>query len=105
MEGYLVKFFTQKNREHNGVPLARWIVEEAQKLGVRGATLFSGQEGFGHDGCYHTESFFDFQDPPVQVDLALSFEECDKLMARLEANNLRVFYTKSKIQFGYTSER
>lgn len=36
MEGYLVTFFTQQNREYEGVSLARWIVDEARKLGAAG---------------------------------------------------------------------
>ena len=70
MEGYLVTFFTQHNREHGGMPVATWIIEEAKKLGVRGATLFSGKEGFGHDGRFHSDNYFDLEDPPVQVAMA-----------------------------------
>ena len=103
-EGYLVTFFTQQNRKHQEIPIASWIIEEAKKLGVRGATLFSGREGFGHDGRFHSESLFDFEDPPVQVALALTPDECDRLMARLKNNGLRVFFTKSKTTFGFTSE-
>lgn len=105
MEGYLVTFFTQQNREHEGTPVANWIVEEAKKLGVRGATLFSGKEGFGHDGRFHSDNYFDLEDPPVQVAMALTCHECDRLLARLRETGLRVFYTKSKIEFGFTSER
>jgi PII-like signaling protein len=104
MEGYFVTFFTQQNRKHDGIPLANWIIEEAKKQGVGGATLFSGKEGFGHDGRFHSKNYFDLQDPPLQVAMALTFDEYDRLMARFSTNNLRVFFTKSKIEFGFTSE-
>jgi uncharacterized protein len=104
MKGYLVTFFTQQNREHEGIPLATWIIEKAQKLGVGGATLFSGKEGFGHDGRFHSENLFDLEDTPLQVAIALSVEECDRLLECINKNNLRVFYTKSEIEFGFTSE-
>ncbi|WP_027721593.1 DUF190 domain-containing protein [Maridesulfovibrio zosterae] len=104
MEGYLVTFFTQQNREHEGVSVANWLIDKAQKLGVSGATLFSGKEGFGHDGRFHSDGYFDLQDPPLQVAMALSVEECDRLMSCLEKKKLRVFYTKSKVEFGFTSE-
>lgn len=103
-EGYLVKFFTQQNREYNGASIAGWLVDEAKKIGIRGATLFSGKEGFGHDGRYHGDTIFGFEDPPVQVDMALTFEEYDKLMLCIKESGLRIFFTKSKIEFGYTSE-
>lgn len=105
MQGYLVTFFTQQNRMYKDVQLARWIVEEARKLGVRGATLLSGKEGFGHDGRFHSESYFDLEDLPLQVVVALTPEEYETLMRRIEEHQLRVFYTKSEIEFGYTTER
>ncbi|WDP90108.1 MAG: DUF190 domain-containing protein [Desulfobacter sp.] len=104
MEGYLVTFFTQQNREHQGVPLARWIVAEAKKLGVRGATLMSAKEGFGHDGRSHSGNYFDHEDPPLLVIMALTPEESSRLLSCLKKNKVRVFYTLSKIEFGFTSE-
>ena len=104
MEGYLVTFFTQQNREHAGMPLANWIVEEAKQLGVRGATLFTGSEGFGHDGRFHSGGYFDLEDQPLQVVLALTSHECDQLFARIRENNLRIFHTKCRAEFGYTCE-
>jgi PII-like signaling protein len=101
MEGYLVTFFTQENREHNNISLASWLIDEAKKLGARGATLFSGQEGFGHDGHFRSGSFFDLEDRPQQVVLALTFDECERLFQCIEENELRIFYTKVRAEFGY----
>jgi len=105
VEGYLVTFFTQRSRKVDGVSIARLIVEEAKELGVRGATLFSGKEGFGHDGRFHSENYFDLEDAPMQVAMAVTEQECEHLMERIEKKQLRVFYTKSRIEFGFTSER
>ncbi|GAU09865.1 DUF190 domain-containing protein [Desulfoplanes formicivorans] len=104
MEGYLVTFFTQQNRTHDDMPLGDWIVREAKQLGVRGATMTSGRTGFGHDGRFHSESYFDLEDTPLQVTMALTFDECDKLMARLRESQVRIFFTRSRIQFGFTCE-
>lgn len=104
MEGYLVTFFTQQNRQYQNVSLGKWIVEEARKLGVCGATLFYGKEGFGHDGRFHSDNYFDDEDLPLQVTMALTYDECDRLMSCLKKNQVRVFYTKSKVTFGFTSE-
>ncbi len=104
MQGYLLTFYTQKNRGHAGVSLAEWIVGEARRLGVRGATLAGGSEGFGHDGRFHSDGFFDLEDKPLQVVLAVTEEELEKLMASIREQNLRVFYTKARIEFGYTCD-
>lgn len=102
MQGFLVTFYTQQSRRHVGVPLANWIVAQAQELGVRGATLTAAKEGVGHDGRFHSDNYFDQEDPPQQVSMALTPDECQRMLARLAHNGLRVFYTKTHIEFGYT---
>jgi PII-like signaling protein len=102
LDGYLVTFFTQQSRAHDGTPLAGWILEQARALGVGGATILAGQEGFGHDGRVHSDSLFDMEDPPLQVVLALTPEECEQLLAAISAQGHRVFYVKSRVEFGFT---
>ena len=104
MDGYIITFYTQRNRDHEGVPLADWIIEQAQKIGVRGATLFTGKEGFGHDGRFHSESYFAFEDSPQLITMALTIEECNTLISRIKSENLKIFYSKSKAEFGFTSD-
>lgn len=105
MQGYLLTFYTQQNRSHNGTPIARWILDQARALGIRGATLTTGLEGFGHDGRSHSGDIFNLEDPPLQVAMALTADECDTLMAHIEAERVRIFYTKSGVEFGFTAER
>lgn len=104
MEGYIVTFFTQQNRGQDGVSVARWIIEKAKQLGIRGATLLSGQAGFGHDGRFHSESIFDLEDRPLQVVLVLTQDECERLFAAIKEKQLSVFFTKTSAEFGNTSE-
>lgn len=104
MEGYIVTFFTQQKREHDGVSVANWIVETAKQLGIRGATLLSGQEGFGHDGRFHSENIFDLEDRPLQVVLVLTHDECERLFASIKMKQLSVFFTKTPTAFGITSD-
>lgn len=101
-KGYFVTFFTQQNRVHEGMPLAEWIISEAKKIGVRGATLFSGREGFGHDGRFHSGNYFDLEDTPQLVTMALTADECSSLLATLKSSDQRVFYTRSEAEFGFT---
>lgn len=104
MKGYIVSFFTQQNRMHEGVSVANWIVEKAKQLGIRGATLLSGQEGFGHDGRFHSESIFDLEDRPMQVILVLTPDECDQLFASIKDSHISIFFTKTATEFGNTSD-
>jgi len=105
MQGYQLTFFTQQNRQHGDSLLAGWLVEEAKILGIRGATLITATEGFGHDGRFHSAEFFDLADQPLQVVMAVSAEEMRLLFARLEDEDVRVFYTKAPIEFGMTGKK
>jgi len=57
MRGFLVIFFTQQSRRHQGKMLGDWIVDLAKEMGLRGATLSTGIEGFGHTGRLHSSHF------------------------------------------------
>jgi len=103
LKGYFITFFTQQSRVHEGIPLADWIIEEAKKIGVRGATLSVGKEGFGHDGRFHSGSYFEMEDTPQLITMALSVKECNQLLANLESAKLRVFFSRSEAEFGFTS--
>lgn len=96
-------FYTQRSREYGGLPLANWIIEQAKDIGVRGATLLAAKEGFGHDGRFHSDNYFDQEDQPQQVTMALTEAECKSMLARIADNGLRVFYTKAEVELGFTS--
>ncbi|MCD7096845.1 DUF190 domain-containing protein [Stenotrophomonas sp. MMGLT7] len=100
MQGYQVTFFTQQDRMHGQTPLAQWLLEEARRLGVRGATLSGALQGLGHDGSVHAINLFDVSDQPVQVTLVASDEELQRLFAHLEQQQVQVFYMKVAAEFG-----
>ncbi len=103
MKGYIVTFFTQQSRGQGDLTIAKWLVNKARQLGIRGATVLSGQEGFGHDGRYHSESMFDLEDRPMQVVLVLTEEECERMFDAINQEGLAIFYTKTATEFGITS--
>lgn len=99
-KGYQITFFTQQDRLHGHRPLAQWLIEEAKKLGVRGATLSGALAGLGHDGKTHWMNMLDFSEQPVQVTLILSQEEERVLFAHLEQQQVEVFFVRSPVEFG-----
>ena len=100
MNGFLVIFFTQQNRRYHGKMLGDWLVDLANELGLRGATMSSAIEGFGHTGRLHSAHFFELADQPIEVRLALSEEESARLFERLEDEDIALFYIKTPIEFG-----
>lgn len=103
MQGYQLSFFTEQNRKHQGIPLAEWLVQEARRLGVGGATVIAATEGFGHHGKLHSAHFVELADQPVEVTLAVSAADAERFFARLAAEQIKVFYVKTPIEFGMSS--
>jgi len=100
MKGYQVSFVTLQNHRHRGKPIAEWLVQVARELGLRGATVIPASEGFGQHGRLHSAHFFELADQPVEVVMAVTEEESQKLFARLEAENVHLFYVKAPVEFG-----
>ncbi len=100
MQGYQLSFFTQQDRSHKGQPLAHWLVEEARRLGIGGATLIPASEGFGHHRRLHSAHFFELADQPLEVVMAVTAEEADRLLEHLRAEGVQVFYVKAPVEFG-----
>lgn len=102
MQGFQLTFFTQQDRGHGGLPLGEWLVQEARKLGVAGATLIAATEGFGHDRKLHSAHFFELADQPIEVTLAISETDAKRLFDKLREEKISIFYVKTPIEFGMT---
>ena len=100
MNGFQVTFFTQQNRRHHGKPMGEWLVHLAMEMNLRGATLLPGAEGFGHHGKIHAARFFELADQPVEVLVAVTEEEAERLFARLRSEGVSLFYVKTPVEFG-----
>ena len=104
MTGYQLTFFTQQDRKHGKHSLAHWLLEEARQIGISGATLISGAEGFGHDRTIRSTHFFELTDQPLEVTMAVSSTDADRLFARLKVEGVNIFYIKAPIEFGMTGD-
>lgn len=104
MQGYQLTFFTQQDRKHAGLPLGEWLLQEARKLGLGGATLIAASEGFGHHKKLHSSHFFELADQPIEVTMALSEEDTERLFQRLREEDINLFFVKAPIEYGMTGE-
>lgn len=104
MNGFQLSFFTQQDHRIHGVAVGDWLVRVAKEMGLRGATLFSGGEGFGRHHRIHSARFFELADQPIEVVMVVTQDEADRLFARLAAEKLRLFYVKTPVEFGVVGE-
>jgi PII-like signaling protein len=92
MNGFQVTFFTGEGRHHGHKPMGHWLMDTIKSLGITGATMTVGVEGFGRDGKLHSAHFFELADQPVEVTVAVNEAQCEQLFARLEQEGANVFY-------------
>ena len=104
MQGYQLTFFTQQDRHHGSQTLAEWLLQEARRMGIGGATMIAASEGFGRDRRLHAARFFELGEQPVELTMAVSGEEAAKLFARLAEEDVRIFYVKVPIEYGTTGK-
>lgn len=100
MNGYQLTFYTEQNRRHGHHTITEWLLHEAKHLGIHGATVISCVEGTGHAGAHHAAHMLRLDDQPVQIILAVTEDEADRLLDAVKAERVHVFYTRSPIEFG-----
>ncbi|ENW79091.1 hypothetical protein F909_03416 [Acinetobacter sp. ANC 3929] len=100
MNGFLITFYTAQNRNYQGQPISEWLLAVAKQMNLRGATVLAGLGGVDHHGLFHSASFFELADRPVQIQFAVTDEQATELMNYLNDKEISLFYVKTPIEFG-----
>jgi len=100
VNGYQISFFTIQGHRHKGEPIGEWLVQLAKKMGLTGATMIPGAEGFGHHRRIHSARFIELTDQPLEVVMVLTAEESEHLFERLKSEGIHLFYCKTSAEFG-----
>lgn len=98
--GYQLTFFTLESRRHNGMNIAAWLEEMAKQSGIHGVTVVNASKGIGHDGTWHSATFFELTDQPLEIMMIADEEACTQLFDRLQRETPNLFYTKMAIEYG-----
>jgi uncharacterized protein len=105
VQGYQLTFFTQQDRTHNQMWIGDWLIEEARRMSIEGATLFSATEGYGRERKLHLVGIYDLLDQPVVVTMAVHEASAERFLAHLKHEGVNIFYIKTPVEFGMTSDR
>ncbi len=69
-EGQLLRIFIGERNRHQGRPLYEWIVMDAKKRGLAGATVLRGIMGFGANSRIHTAKILRLsEDLPIIIEI------------------------------------
>ena len=80
-QGSLLRIFIGESDRHGGMPLYEWIVREARREGLAGATVLRGMEGFGANSKVHTAKILRLSsDLPVVVEIVDSIQRIDAFL-------------------------
>ena len=98
-EGQLLRIFIGESDRWEGRPLYEAIVRRARELGLAGATVLRGLEGFGANSRVHTAKVLRLSaDLPIVVELVDQAEKIDALLPELDAMVSEGLITLEKVR-------
>jgi hypothetical protein len=66
--------------------------------------MIPAAEGFGHGGKIRSVHFFELTEQPIELTMAVTGEEAERLFTRLQDEKVNIFYVKTPIEFGMTDD-
>jgi PII-like signaling protein len=100
MDGSFLRFYVREDHRHHGHLVWEWLLEQANKLGVRGGSAFRAMAGFGRHHLLHEARFFELAGLTVEVEFIVSDQEAGQLLELLRKEKIRLFYAQSPARFG-----
>lgn len=104
MEGSFCRFYVHENDRHHGRMLWEWLLEQANRLGIRGGSAFKAMAGFGRHHVLHEDHFFELAGSlTVEVEFIVSEDESTQLLDLLRREKICAFYALIPARFGVVS--
>jgi PII-like signaling protein len=101
MQGAFLRFYVHENHRHHSKLVWEWLLEQANKLGIRGGSAFRAMAGFGRHHRLHEARFFELAgELSVEVEFIVTDEEAAKLLELLHAEKVRLFFAQVPARFG-----
>ena len=80
MQGCFLRFYVHEGQRHHGRLLWEWLLEQANKIGIRGGSAFRAMAGFGRHHVLHEAKFFELAGSiAVEVEFIVTDEESRKI--------------------------
>ena len=103
MDGSFLRFYLRENQRHGGRLLWEWLLEQANRMGIRGGSAFRAMAGFGRHHHLHENHFFELAGTlTVEVEFIVTDDEARQLFELLDQERLQVFYAQIPARFGMT---
>jgi uncharacterized protein len=84
-DAYLLRIFVGESDKYQGKELYEWLVMEARKRGMAGATVLRGMMGFGAHSVIHTFKIERLsEDLPIVIEIVDSHEKIEDFLTFAE---------------------
>lgn len=104
MQGCFLRFYVHEDQRHHGRLVWEWLLEQANKMGIRGGSAFRAMAGFGRHHVLHESHFFELAGTlTVEVEFIVNAEESQRLLDFLAAEKIRLFYAQIPASFNVIS--
>lgn len=101
MEGSFLRFYVHEKQRHQRLLVWEWLLEQANKMGLRGGSAFRAMAGFGRHHVMHEEHFFELAGSlTVEVEFIVNDDEARRLLELVEKEKIRIFYARIPAQMG-----
>jgi PII-like signaling protein len=101
MQGSFLRFYVHEGDRVHGRPVWEWLLDQANKLGVRGGSAFKAMAGFGRHHVLTESTFFELAGSlTVEVEFIVTEDEAQRLLDLVRREKLHAFYARIPAQFG-----
>jgi PII-like signaling protein len=101
MEGSFLRFYVHEKQRHQRLLVWEWLLEQANKMGLRGGSAFRAMAGFGRHHVMHEEHFFELAGSlSVEVEFIVNDDEARRFLELIEKEKIRVIYARIPAQMG-----
>ena len=101
MQGTLLRFYVHENHRHRRRYVWEWLLEEGNRLGIRGGSAFKATASFGRHHRLHDARFVELAGTlTVEVEFIVTREETQTLLELLHRESVRLFYAYAPVRLG-----
>ncbi len=98
-QGKLLRIFIGEDDRREGMPLYEWIVREARRCGLAGATVLRGLEGFGAHSRLHTAKVLRLaSDLPLVIEIVDTEDKIEAFLPLVDAAVKEGLATVEKVE-------
>ncbi|RKT13750.1 PII-like signaling protein [Paraburkholderia sp. RAU2J] len=95
----LTIYATDQRQRIRHMSIVEWILDEARRVGIQGATVVEVAESVDAKGKYHAARFFELAEQSVAVTIIAADAYIDALLAKLDDGGVRLFYTRAPVEY------